>query len=46
MQHASEQKRGLRLPTGDRVVWIATVALAVISILVVYSATAKMAHDA
>ena len=46
MQTTSEQKRGLRLPTGDRVVWIVTVVLAVISILVVYSSTAKMAYDA
>ncbi|MBR5849756.1 MAG: FtsW/RodA/SpoVE family cell cycle protein [Alistipes sp.] len=38
--------KGLRLPAGDRVVWIITAALAVISILVVYSSTAKMAYDA
>ena len=41
--------RGLhlgRLFNGDRVLWIIIAALAVISILVVYSSTAKMAYDA
>ncbi len=46
MQTTSDKQRGFRLPTGDRVVWIVTVVLAVISILVVYSSTAKMAYDA
>lgn len=46
MQTTSDKQRGFRLPTGDRVVWIITVVLAVISILVVYSSTAKMAYDA
>ena len=32
--------------TGDRVLWIIVAALAVISVLVVYSSTAKMAYDA
>ena len=32
--------------TGDRVLWIIIAALAVISVLVVYSSTAKMAYDA
>ncbi|MEG0788574.1 MAG: FtsW/RodA/SpoVE family cell cycle protein [Alistipes sp.] len=32
--------------TGDRVLWIIITALAVISVLVVYSSTAKMAYDA
>ncbi len=32
--------------TGDRVLWIIIAVLAVISILVVYSSTAKMAYDA
>ncbi|MEG1405224.1 MAG: FtsW/RodA/SpoVE family cell cycle protein, partial [Alistipes sp.] len=36
----------MRLFTGDRVLWIIVTALAVISILVVYSSTAKMAYDA
>ncbi|MEG2611896.1 MAG: FtsW/RodA/SpoVE family cell cycle protein [Alistipes sp.] len=36
----------MRLFTGDRVLWIIVAALAVISILVVYSSTAKMAYDA
>lgn len=35
-----------RVFTGDRVLWIIIAALAVISILVVYSSTAKMAYDA
>ena len=35
-----------RLFNGDRVLWIIIAALAVISILVVYSSTAKMAYDA
>ena len=38
--------RPLRIFTGDRVLWIIVAALAVISILVVYSSTAKMAYDA
>ncbi len=35
-----------RLFTGDRVLWIIVAVLAVISVLVVYSSTAKMAYDA
>lgn len=35
-----------RLISGDRVLWIIIAALAVISVLVVYSSTAKMAYDA
>ncbi len=35
-----------RFFTGDRVLWIILAALAVISVLVVYSSTAKMAYDA
>ena len=35
-----------RVFTGDRVLWIIVAALAVISVLVVYSSTAKMAYDA
>ena len=38
--------RGPVFFTGDRVLWIIIAALAVISILVVYSSTAKMAYDA
>lgn len=37
-------KSGFRLFTGDRVLWIIVAALAVISVLVVYSSTAKMAY--
>ncbi|MEG1864180.1 MAG: FtsW/RodA/SpoVE family cell cycle protein [Alistipes sp.] len=37
----------LRHPiTGDRVLWIIVAVLAIISVLVVYSSTAKMAYDA
>lgn len=39
-------KHGFRFFTGDRVLWIILAALAVISVLVVYSSTAKMAYDA
>lgn len=35
-----------QLFAGDKVLWVIIVALAVISILVVYSSTAKMAYDA
>lgn len=35
-----------RFFTGDRVLWIIIAVLAVISVLVVYSSTAKMAYDA
>lgn len=41
----TEQQSTRRL-AGDRVVWVITAVLAVISILVVYSSTAKMAYDA
>lgn len=40
------QKLHHRLFTGDRVLWIIIAVLAVISVLVVYSSTAKMAYDA
>ncbi|WP_418992935.1 FtsW/RodA/SpoVE family cell cycle protein [Alistipes sp.] len=40
------EKPRLRLFNGDRVLWIIITALAVISVLVVYSSTAKMAYDA
>ena len=40
------EKRRFRLFTGDRVLWIIIAVLAVISVLVVYSSTAKMAYDA
>lgn len=36
----------VRLFTGDQVLWIIIAALAIISVLVVYSSTAKMAYDA
>ena len=35
-----------RFFTGDRVLWIIVAVLAVVSVLVVYSSTAKMAYDA
>lgn len=41
-----EPATGFRLIAGDRVLWIIIAALAVISVLVVYSSTAKMAYDA
>ena len=37
---------GMKLFAGDKVLWIIIAALAVISVLVVYSSTAKMAYDA
>ena len=43
---AAAERQRTRLFTGDRVLWIIIAALAVISILVVYSSTAKMAYDA
>ena len=46
-RHAGEpEKPRMRIFTGDRVLWIIIAALAVISVLVVYSSTAKMAYDA
>lgn len=50
--HPKEQAAGQkphrmgRFFTGDRVLWVIVIALAVISVLVVYSSTAKMAYDA
>ncbi len=43
---AADAPQRPRLFSGDRVLWIIIAALAVISILVVYSSTAKMAYDA
>ena len=43
---AEPGKPRFRIFTGDRVLWIIIAALAVISVLVVYSSTAKMAYDA
>lgn len=43
---APGQKPGMKLFAGDKVLWIIIAALAVISVLVVYSSTAKMAYDA
>ena len=40
------EKPKFRLFTGDRVLWIIIAVLAVVSVLVVYSSTAKMAYDA
>lgn len=41
-----QANRNFRFFTGDRVLWIIAAVLAVISVLVVYSSTAKMAYDA
>ena len=41
-----ESATGFRFIAGDRVLWIIIAALTVISVLVVYSSTAKMAYDA
>lgn len=41
-----EEQPARRWFTGDRVLWIIVAVLAVVSILVVYSSTAKMAYDA
>ena len=43
---APGQEPGMKLFAGDKVLWIIIAALAVISVLVVYSSTAKMAYDA
>lgn len=43
---AAGERPKFSLFTGDRVLWIIIAALAVISVLVVYSSTAKMAYDA
>lgn len=43
--HQEEQPRR-RFFTGDTVLWIIVAVLAVVSVLVVYSSTAKMAYDA
>lgn len=43
---AAEALHARRIFTGDRVLWIIVAVLAVISVLVVYSSTAKMAYDA
>ena len=40
------QRTVRRIFSGDRVLWIIIAALAVVSVLVVYSSTAKMAYDA
>lgn len=40
------QRHAHRFFSGDRVLWIIIAVLAVISVLVVYSSTAKMAYDA
>ncbi len=40
---AEQLRRGL---TGDRVLWVIVFVLATVSVLVVYSSTAKMAYDA
>lgn len=41
-----KEKPRVRFFSGDRVLWIIVAVLAVISVLVVYSSTAKMAYDA
>ena len=40
------EPHGWRPFTGDRVLWVIIATLATISVLVVYSSTAKMAYDA
>ena len=42
----ADEKPKFRIFNGDRVLWIIIATLAVISVLVVYSSTAKMAYDA
>jgi cell division protein FtsW len=44
--HVPKDTSRLSIFTGDRVLWIIVAMLAVISVLVVYSSTAKMAYDA
>ncbi|MBR5465232.1 MAG: FtsW/RodA/SpoVE family cell cycle protein [Alistipes sp.] len=44
--HKTEEQTRRRWFTGDRVLWIIVAVLAIVSILVVYSSTAKMAYDA
>ncbi len=46
MATTTNQAQPTRRWAGDRVIWVITAVLAVISILVVYSSTAKMAYDA
>ncbi|MDE5906124.1 MAG: FtsW/RodA/SpoVE family cell cycle protein, partial [Alistipes sp.] len=43
---AAAERTPFRLFSGDRVLWIIVATLSVISVLVVYSSTAKMAYDA
>ncbi len=42
----TRERPPFKIFSGDRVLWIIIAALAVISVLVVYSSTAKMAYDA
>ncbi len=44
--HGVKESSGLKVFAGDRLLWIIIAVLAVISVLVVYSSTAKMAYDA
>lgn len=45
-QGDKEKSPSLKIFSGDRLLWIIIAVLAVISVLVVYSSTAKMAYDA
>ena len=44
-EEAFQAQRSRRWFKGDRVLWVIVAVLAVISVLVVYSSTAKMAYD-
>lgn len=46
MNDRGEQGRDLHIFAGDKLLWIIVAVLATISVLVVYSSTAKMAYDA
>ncbi len=43
--NTTKNERTRLLFSGDRVLWVIVAVLAVISVLVVYSSTAKMAYD-
>ena len=44
-EHSESRAERSRFFSGDRVLWVIVAVLAVISVLVVYSSTAKMAYD-
>lgn len=45
MQAANDNRSGFKIFSGDKVLWVIVTALAVISVLVVYSSTAKMGYN-